>query len=566
VRVYLRFTLSRSAGNKSAPAGIYLPEDDGSAPYSTVNMRTAFSAEIMEGFFTFMAKRYADPAEGSRPVTAFIIGYRVNSAADCNGGGDSLAAFVTNYEKLVRVAHVALKTKNPDGQVYISLDSHRSAQAMEGGWDVPTFLSAFREECALRGDYDWQIACELYAPSASVWAEDPAADSSYYTVHSLGTLTDILAGDKYRAPDGRERRVLISGFSLPAVAKGGSLTDTASLNLQAASYAYTYMTCVQNRRVEALIYSVYADPTVSADEQALCGLLSSRTAQISTEEGTVTRILPAERRPIYDVFKIMDTTEAHTLSTALTQIIGASYTKLESALAGVANPVTAVKGTGTLRGYESEHSKAAPLFTFDGGTLHGFESAGNLTYLELAPAETLGTVSLYARFDREAPVDPMGLSVTLPATQLIGGRELLIDLFAGTAAAENASAHKPTLTLRLSREAKGAVSDGQGEILYEATVSDVKGSHWQTAVFDISEFTRLLDASDRVTLTLLMDDPAADSRVTAYGMGIAALHVTGNTAASGSNRTLATVILAALGLMVIAAFVFLLWRHKKRRP
>jgi hypothetical protein len=160
----------------------------------------------------------------------------------------------------------------------------------------------------------------------------------------------------------------------------------------------------------------------------------------------------------------------------------------------------------------------------------------------------------------------MGLSVTLPATQLIGGRELLIDLFAGTAAAENASAHKPTLTLRLSREAKGAVSDGQGEILYEATVSDVKGSHWQTAVFDISEFTRLLDASDEVTLTLLMDDPAADSRVTAYGMGIAALHVTGNTAASGSNRTLATVILAALGLMVIAAFVFLLWRHKKRRP
>jgi hypothetical protein len=550
------------------PAGIYLSADaaDGEAPYCAVNMRTAFSAEIMEGFFTFMAKRYAEPADGSRPVTAFILGYRVNSAADCNGSGQSLAAYVTNYEKLVRVAHVALKTSNPDGQVYVALDSHRSAQSMNGGWDVPTFLSAFREECALRGDYDWQISCELYAPSASVWVEDPAADSGYYTVHSLGTLTDVLSGDKFRAPDGSERRVLISGFALPAVAVGGSLADAVSLNQQAASYAYTYMTCVQNRRVEALIYSVYADPYTSAEFHPLCGLLSSAAVSVSTAEGSVIRVLPAARRPICDVFKIMDTTEANTLSAALTQVIGASYTKLESALAGVANPVTAVKGTGTLQPYDDEHRRAAPLFTFDGGTLHGFESAGNLTYLELAPAETLGTVSLYARFDREAPVDPMGLSVTLPATQLIGGRELLIDLFAGTAAAENASAHKPTLTLRLSREAKGAVSDGQGEILYEATVSDVKGSHWQTAVFDISEFTRLLDASDEVTLTLLMDDPAADSRVTAYGMGIAALHVTGNTAASGSNRTLATVILAALGLMVIAAFVFLLWRHKKRRP
>ena len=138
-------------------------------------------------------------------------------------------------------------------------------------------------------------------------------------------------------------------------------------------------------------------------------------------------------------------------------------------------------------------------------------------------------------------------------------------LFAGPAASESAAAHRPTLTLRLSREAKGAVSDGQGEILYEASVSDIKGSSWQTAVFDISAFTELLDASDEVTLTLLMDDPSADSGVTAYGMGIAAVHVTGNTAASGNNTVLVTVILVILALMVIGGFVFLLLRHRKRR-
>ena len=174
-------------------------------------------------------------------------------------------------------------------------------------------------------------------------------------------------------------------------------------------------------------------------------------------------------------------------------------------------------------------------------------------------------MSLYARFDREAPSDPMGLSVTLPATGLIGGRELLFDLFAGAMAFENASDHKPTLTLRLTREAKGAVADGEGELLYEASVSELKGSNWQTAVFDISSFTELLDASDEVTLTLLMDDPEKDSSVTAYGMGIAAIHVTGNTAASGNSTVTAVVILVILALMVIAAFVFLLIKHKRRR-
>lgn len=565
VRVYLRFVLGRASGDSVAPVGIYRSTgaSDRSAPYCAVNMGTAFSAEIMEGFFTFMAKRYASPEDGSRPVTAFILGYRVNSAADYDGGGDSLAAFVTNYEKLVRVAHVAIKSQNPDGQVYIALDSRRSAQASEGGWDVPTFLSAFRDECALRGDYDWQISCELYAPSGTVWQEDPVADGRYFTVHSLGTLTDILSGDKYRTPEGEERRLLISGFALPAVAVGGSLTDTEALNRQAASYAYAYMICTQNRRVEALIYSVYADPYTSAENHALYGLLSSKTVKL---DGSVLRILPAERRPICDVFRIMDTTEAHTLSAALSSVIGASYTKLESALAGVANPVTLLKGTGSLQAYETEHKKAAALFTFDGGTLHGFESGGNLTYLELKDAESLGTIALYARFDRESPADPMGLSVTLAATQLIGGRELLFDVFGGAVASENAGSRKPTLTLRLTRAAKGTVADGDGEILYEASVSDVKGSNWQTVSFDISAFTALLDASDEVTLTLLMDDPAEDTLVTAYGMGIAGVYVTGSTAASDHSTATVVVVLVLLGLMVLGGFLFVFLRYKKRHP
>ena len=557
VRVYLRFRLGSLTETTKAPLGLYhsaIPEEDASAD-AAVNMSTSFSANIMEGFFDFMAERYAAPTDGSLPVTAFIIGYRVNSQVD-HKGSESMASFITNYEKLVRVANVALKSHNSKGQVYVSLDYHRSVREMEGGWDVPTFLSAFREEAALRGDYDWQIACELYADNNSVWEEDPVANADFYTVGSLSTLTDILSGDKYRGPLGEERRVLVSGFSVPAVTVGGSMDDGEAANRQAASYAYAYMVCMHNPHVEALIYSEYVDGADSAEQIALCGLRAVKSVEISGEPC----LLPGEARSIYDVFKKVDTTEATSLSTGLNAIIGSSYTKLESALAGTARPVTLVKGQASLSSHESTHKKAAPLYTFGGGTLHGFESAGNLTYLELAYAEPLNTIALHACFARLSPSDPMGLTVTIPAANLIGGKELILDLYAGQAGAFGASAEeRPTLTLRLIRPSKGSASEGDGEILYEASVSEVKGSSWQTATFDIAEFVSHLDAEDTVTLTLLMDHHAADS---SYNLGLAGVYVTGNTVASKSSKGL--VIGIVIALMVIGGGAFGYWFWKKK--
>ena len=563
VRVYLRFRLGSLTEETKAPVGLYLnaiPKEDAPAD-AAVNMASSFASGIVEGFFDFMAERYAAPADGSLPVTAFIIGYRVNSHADYDGGDDTIADFITNYEKLVRVANVALKSHNPQGKVYVSMDSHRSVRDMQGGWDVPTFLSAFRDEAAMRGDYDWQIACEIYTDNNTVWEEDPVANADYYTVRSLSTLTDILSGDKYRDPLGEERKVLISGFSVPAVTVGGDLNDGEAANRQAASYAYTYMMCMHNSGVEALIYSEYADRAESAEQVALGGLRTLRRVEISGES----RLLVGDARPIYDVFKIIDTSEATTLSTGMNAVIGSSYAKLESALSGTARPVTFLKGNGTLASYESTHKKAAALFTFNGGTFNGFESAGNLAYQELTFSESLNTITLHACFTRLSPSDPMGLTVTVPAANLIGGKELILDLYAGQAGAFGVSAEeRPTLTLRLTRPSKGSSSEGDGEILYEASVSEVKGSSWQTATFDIAEFVKHLDAEDTVTLTLLMDHHAADS---SYNLGLAGVYVTGNTVASKSSKGLVIGIVIALVVIGGGAFGYWFWKKKwGRRP
>lgn len=545
VQVYLRFTLSAS---ETAPAGLYAGEAAKGAKGYAVDMSTPFAAGIMEGFFNFMADRYATPEDDSLPVTAFIIGYRVNDAATyANAGNMTLTAYITNYEKLVRLAHTALVSHNANGRVYISLDSHRSAADMAGGWDIPTFLSAFREEAALRGDYDWHLACELYSDSSTVWVENTAVDANYFTARNLSTLTDLLISDKYRTPDGEHRRFLISGLTIPAAPASGApesaKTDEYNNN-QAASYAYTYMTAVANGHIEALIYSAYSDA-----DAPYCGLWQTDADRA-----------PANQRPLYAVFQKMDTTHAADLSTALSAIVGASYTKLESALAGSPAPVTRVTGLNEKKSFEPEHKKAAPLFTFDGGSLHGFGNAGNLTYMELTGAETLGTVILHARFDRTEVCEPMGITLTLPATDLIGGKELLLDLYAGPLSSTADTANN-TVTLRLTRAAKGAASAGDGEIIYESTVSDIKGTVWQTAVFAISDFTACLDASDEVTLTILTDSPDALS----HNLGLAGVYITGNTASNGPSAGLIIAIVIIAILAVGGAVAFLYIRNSRKK-
>lgn len=563
VKVYLRFRLGSPEG-KDVPIGLYLSPSGEATDYA-VNMTTAFSTSIVEGFFDFIAHRYAAPADGSDPVEAFILGYRVNNATDYNHAeGLDLAAYVTNYEKLTRVAHTAIKSHNPSGRVYISLDSRRTVSNGKG-WDVSTFLATFRDETAMRGDYGWNVACELHADTSAVWEENPAADAAYYTVRNLNTLTDLMDGEKYRDPVGSPRRLLISGFSIPAALKGG-VTSAENDNRQAASYAYAYMTCVQNGRVEALIYSEHTDAFTDTKAGDLRGLwTASQDKTVSGSESEAT-LFPAATRPIFDVFKKIDTTAASELSVGLNAVIGAAYTKLESAMAGKNPPVTAVKGSGALTGYESTHKKATPLYTFENGHLCGFESAGNLTYMELTAAETLGVNTLHARFERTAVCEPMGLTVTLSATDLIGAKEMILDLYGGQIAAVGTSS-KPTLTLRLTRSAKGAVADGDGEIRYEATVSEVKSGAWQSAVFDVTPFTTLLDASDEVTITLLMDYPAdtAPDGTTAHDLGLAGIYITGHTAATKTPAGLVVGIIAALILLVAAVFVFLFMRHKKKR-
>ena len=545
VKVYLRFSLGEPSGNPSVPGCLYVPGQEGSSVLErsyAVNMYDPAAAEIMEGFFGFMAERYASSEEGDPRAASFILGYHVNDTALHHVGGTAEV-----YEKLVRVAHTALRSRTADGQVYVSLNSLQLASTEENLQDVPTFLQAFSQACALRGDYDWHVACELYADTNAVWEKNAETDDRYYTVHSLGNLTALLKTPSYLTPTGQARRLLISGFSVCA-GTGEEAPTSEDCTKQAASYAFAYLTCVENGGVEALIYSAYADTAAESGKTTLYDGLWARNG-----EGTVT-----VSRPLYGIFKKIDTTAFSALTGGLSAIIDTPYTRLEQALAGKEPPVTLVEGAASPETFSPTHPEATPLFTFDGGSLCGFTGASELTYMELAGIEVPDTVILYSRFDRQEACDPMAITATLSADALAEGERILVDLYAGAVKSAEAGGVKPSVTLRMTCE----TSDGVR--IYEAGVSEVSGGMWQSAVFEIGDFVALLDGSEEITLTLIMDYDPAVSSPRANHMGIAGIYLAGPEAPKGPS---VGVILAVVGgaVLAIACVGCVLFFRNKRR-
>ncbi len=550
VRVYLRFLLSATERTDACTkAELYFPGTESSkSDHLAVNMGSATAAATMEGFLNFMADRYASPEDDTLAVTDFIIGLDVNDPVRHNSAGQiTTDAYITNYEKLVHVAHITLLSHNANGRVYISLDDRRLVGAGESGWDVAGFLAAFREEANLRGNYNWHIATRLHAANSTVWMENQA-EVNYFTIRNLSYLTDMLTGESYATSAGDTRSLIISGYAVPAVLRDETPTD-AKATEQAASYAFAYMTALRDGHVDALIYDCYVDATATSGGGDLCGLWSRN------ENGT-----PKEKRPICKIFSEIDTSNAATMSSQLTALIGSAYTKLDSALAGTTAPVTAVSGSSSVTEAGTLPGKASTLLSFTDGTYAGMEALAGVTYMELRrPDATEDRIALHTRFDRETVMSPMALTVPVSASSMLGAKSLILDM-ALLERGEGAAKTNCTVTLRLSRTAKGDAA----AVVYESTLSGMDNTR-RNALFDITAFTEHLAAEDAVTLTVYIDNPTGLS----YDLDLSGVYVTDSTGkpadpdSDGSSGSAWTVVLVIVAIAAAGVGVFFFIRRRR---
>ncbi len=540
IRVYLRFLLE--APGDATPACLYLPGAGDAAGYSP-NITDPDAAHLLEAFFCFMAERYAagSDAPGRGLCVSFLIGRGVNNVTRNAADGSTDASsdlHVSRYEQLVRLAHTALRAVTPAGRVFISLDSHWSGRDLSGGFGAQSYLAAFRSEAALRGDFDWQVACELAASSPRVWMPS-AADGDSLTVASLSSLTDLLSAETYRTAGGSLRQVIVTDYAIPAAFSGEvSDSDAAQADTyQASSYAYAYTVAAANPRVEALVYS---------GEAVGAGLYAT------ADSGQV-------QRPIGSTFAVIDTDGAESVLSVARSVVGVAFQRAESGQAGLTRPTRTLTGSAAvLPTAQVSVRNSVLLFGSDrqsSDPLGGFAAVEGLLYLDRVAVS--GRPVLHAALNAPAAGMPVGMTAALPVSALTDRQELLLDMQASVRG--DVPADSLTATVLLTRVSKGTVESGDGTLRYRVSVALPAGD-WQTLRCNIAEFVRLIDPDDTVLLTVLLEGSAPVS----CDLYLREVRLTG-TVSSFFPTVLVVVIACLATLAVIGVVAFLFLRHRKRR-
>ncbi len=539
IHVYLRFVLNGTTLGTEAPTALLYAEGaEADASLYTVTADTKDAYRTARGIFSYFANRYA--ADTDAPPLDFILGYQVNEYLNWSDMGvNDLDAAVKAYAKGFRIAGTALSSVNGSSLVYIPVSNLFSS--------AEPFLYAFAEEM---DGAPWGLGIAPYASSPlsdRLW-EDMGAkdtlDTDYLTVKNLHLLSDFLKKEPFLY-EGALRSVIVDDFGVQ-----GTTGDNASQERQAASLAYAYYKISGLDFIDAFLYHRMID---GGEEHACYGL----------------RTLEAEEKPAYRVFRYMDTRlGADVTAPYLAQtgekkwsalIPGFSKKDAEQVLL---YEETCVEDT---EAYAKKYPVTA-LFTFTGGTLHGFMPTSGVATLSLTPPTTtvegIGERVLSAETHAMAPYSHASVTADLtlsPAAGLDRVRALSATVYIDAPESDTAS-----LRLQLGK----AEGDEKGLFSAETTVA---ANTWVKVTFPILDYTRRVGTSHSLTLSAAIpavtteEDPGGSQAPFVLSVSDISVH-------PDKGTPLLTILLWILGLLCLAVLVFgilviraNLRRQKRRR-
>lgn len=256
--------------------------------YYAWNLDDTEMVELYEAVFNFFGDKYCyneDPKWASF-IQNWIIGNEVNMPNAYNYTGTTdLSVNVELYTRQYKFATEILESHNEDIKTYISLD-HSWTHNDEGrGIAGKKFLDAFAEQIeSTAPGIDWNIAYHPYPAimtDSKIWKSDyttKSVNTEFISGYNLNVLTSYVK-EKF----GSDVRIILSeqGFT----AYGGQEEE------QAAAMAYTYYMAEFDDMIDAAIFRSLRDDKAEAANKFLFGLLDSND----------------NPRPVYNVFKYMDT-------------------------------------------------------------------------------------------------------------------------------------------------------------------------------------------------------------------------------------------------------------------
>lgn len=268
--------------------------------YYAINAQEKKARETFEAATNFLAERYSTK---TCHLDNWILGNEVNIHQTWYYAGNiSKEKFMENYADTFRILYYSVKSHSANSRVYICTD--HTWVNRHGDWGAKPFMDAFNKEIkSQQKNIQWNLAYHAYPSiltSAATWNDKYAPNNNnadFVSPKNLNILTSYVQKNF-----GSKTRIILSeqGF-----------TSSSGQDVQAAAIAYTYYKAEFDPMIDAVIFR----SDIDNDGEAAQGLYFG----LKDEKG--------KKKPAYDVFKYMDTTNAEKYTNKYLKTIGISKWK-----------------------------------------------------------------------------------------------------------------------------------------------------------------------------------------------------------------------------------------------
>ncbi|KRV47276.1 hypothetical protein AQ490_07315 [Wenjunlia vitaminophila] len=281
--------------------------------------KTAEGTGYLTAAMEFLADRYtrADGAHGR--ASGWIVGNEIDAQRYWyNMGAQSLDDFLEYYARALRITWQSVRKADTNGRVYTSLTHYWTAAVGDDhlreyrGRDVIDGLNRLTKA---QGDFPWNLAHHPYPENLfnpAFWNDRTATDSfdsQRITFKNIQVLPRYMARSE-QLYQGQPRRIILSEQGLNA-----QDYSEEALDLQAAAYAYAYYKIAFLDGIDSFILHRHVDHQHE-------GGLHLGLWTWDDEHGAAA--MPGEHKPIYDVYRDIDTVRSLEATEFAKEIIGIS--------------------------------------------------------------------------------------------------------------------------------------------------------------------------------------------------------------------------------------------------
>ena len=280
----------------------------GRSNYYLMNTSEDQGLEYLEAVVSFLAWRY-NGYNGEGQVDNWVIANEVNAKNVWNYSSvQDEMQYAQLYSDSLRVCYNAIKSKNANAYVCISLDHDWTHIHNPGYYSSKSMLEAVNSCITAQGNIDWGVAFHPYnypMTWTSFWApKNPelvthSQDTGYISMENIEQLTDYLCQGHMRNTKGAVRPVLLTEVGY---------TSSQGQEAQAAAMVYAYQRCMTNQYIKLITFNRQTDYAVEVRQGLSVGL--------SAQDGS--------RKLAFEYFQQMNGPNAGAYISSAAQIMGIS--------------------------------------------------------------------------------------------------------------------------------------------------------------------------------------------------------------------------------------------------